>query len=570
MAIVVVGSGLLAGFGVIGSYRPEQFTQWQTIIRPAGGNGLSIEEIIDYDFGPSERHGLERSIPTDFGRPIELTATATDVPDQVSQRVDQDLVVRIGDPQITNKGMHRYHLKYVLPDAKLDEGVLAIDIFGRLRLPVESATATIDGFELFQPHCFHGAAGARATCEIRNPSPGVYTIELSEVPAGDFVTIDGRILDTVEPTGTDVLASPVEDGVGHWVLGGIVAGSAALVAAGIFWSFRRHGRNEVFGDTDAAAAFAGPVGANSDRHRMVTDAELASMSTTEFAPPSGLQPWEGAAVLSEHLHNSAPNYLSGLAANGVIELQPAGKNVSITAGPNFGQATAADRSHVEAILAVANPFVTGEPNSAAAEVFRQIDEDLVERLSRRHWWRHGGPGSKSRVMQIADLLVFFVVLGATVFSFGNGFRRTFGSPGAAVLFGVGLSAFVSVLSYRSLLPSRTAAGSAVALRVASFRRFLHHSEAQHVEWAWQNGVLREYSAWAVALGEAKAWSKALAATNVPAHTLDSSPILLHTYSSSVARGFSSPRSSSVGSTGGGFSGGGFAGGGGGGGGGGGW
>ena len=44
-------------------------------------------------------------------------------------------------------------------------------------------------------------------------------------------------------------------------------------------------------------------------------------------------------------------------------------------------------------------------------------------------------------------------------------------------------------------------GSALALRTESFRRFLAASEGRHVQWAWEHGLLREYSAWAVALGD---------------------------------------------------------------------
>ena len=56
-----------------------------------------------------------------------------------------------------------------------------------------------------------------------------------------------------------------------------------------------------------------------------------------------------------------------------------------------------------------------------------------------------------------------------------------------------------------MLSVRSAQGSALALRTESFRRFLHASEAQHVEWAWKHDLIREYSGWAVALGEADAW-----------------------------------------------------------------
>ncbi|MCB9381923.1 MAG: hypothetical protein H6513_14655 [Acidimicrobiaceae bacterium] len=54
--------------------------------------------------------------------------------------------------------------------------------------------------------------------------------------------------------------------------------------------------------------------------------------------------------------------------------------------------------------------------------------------------------------------------------------------------------------YLPLLPVRSVQGSALAIRVESFRRFLLASEGKHVDWAWQRGSCGEYTAWAVALG----------------------------------------------------------------------
>ena len=63
--------------------------------------------------------------------------------------------------------------------------------------------------------------------------------------------------------------------------------------------------------------------------------------------------------------------------------------------------------------------------------------------------------------------------------------------------GAALGAIIS--SYELLV--RTETGSALWLRVESFRRFLENSEARHVEEAAEKGVLRHYTAWAVALGK---------------------------------------------------------------------
>ena len=53
---------------------------------------------------------------------------------------------------------------------------------------------------------------------------------------------------------------------------------------------------------------------------------------------------------------------------------------------------------------------------------------------------------------------------------------------------------------------RTAAGSSLWLRVESFRRFLAESEGYHADEAARRGVLREYTAWAVAVGEIGRWT----------------------------------------------------------------
>jgi len=73
----------------------------------------------------------------------------------------------------------------------------------------------------------------------------------------------------------------------------------------------------------------------------------------------------------------------------------------------------------------------------------------------------------------------------------------------------GLGAAAVVRSWE--LYVRTPEGSARWLQVESFRRFLHESEAQHVEYAAERGLLRQYTAWAVALDETEAWTDAVVA-----------------------------------------------------------
>jgi uncharacterized membrane protein len=50
------------------------------------------------------------------------------------------------------------------------------------------------------------------------------------------------------------------------------------------------------------------------------------------------------------------------------------------------------------------------------------------------------------------------------------------------------------------------------LRVESFRRFLAGPQAYHLEEPAKHGMLGQYTAWAVAVGEIDTWSRVVAAT----------------------------------------------------------
>ena len=120
-----------------------------------------------------------------------------------------------------------------------------------------------------------------------------------------------------------------------------------------------------------------------------------------------------------------------------------------------------------------------------------------------------------------------------------------------LLAGAGAAAAVGAWELRV----RTPAGSALWLRTESFRRFLAASEAHHAEEAARRGYLRQYTAWAVAVGELDRWSRAVAASSVAAADAAVArypllaPALVHDASRSVTR------PSSGGSGGGGFGGG---------------
>jgi uncharacterized membrane protein len=220
------------------------------------------------------------------------------------------------------------------------------------------------------------------------------------------------------------------------------------------------------------------------------------------------------------------------------------------------------------------PITLGTYDASFANAWKKAASSIGVWAASSGTFRRRPPGQVGQSLLVtagACTLVPLVFVGGRIVSALAGSVDVLFTPVAAVVLAVVVPGAVAVAVYQRLWRSLSARGSAIALRSESFRRFLHDSEAQHVEWAWQNGLLREYSAWAVALGEVTAWNTAMAASSIPpAEVMSSTNVLVPAlYASSFSSTTTAPSSSGSGG-GGGFSGGGFSGGGGGGGGGGSW
>jgi hypothetical protein len=129
-----------------------------------------------------------------------------------------------------------------------------------------------------------------------------------------------------------------------------------------------------------------------------------------------------------------------------------------------------------------------------------------------------------------------------------------GALGAGIGWGAALRAWE--------LRVRTPLGTGQWLRVESFRRFLHESEAYHAEEAAKRGVLREYTAWAVAVGEIDRWKHAVETSTVIPESAGLGYVYLAPMLASSTSHASTAPSSSGGGGGGGVGGGGGGGGGG--------
>ncbi|MDW3214915.1 MAG: DUF2207 domain-containing protein [Ilumatobacteraceae bacterium] len=579
------GTTLLAGTGVIGGGSfPERFDAKTVVVAPVG-DGLRITEFVDIDFGNEDRRGYERVIPNDFGAPIDVEASSPDANGDVGMA---DLVgstrIRVGDPDTTFTGQHRYELSYTLPDARFDLLGLDLDIVAPKggAFPGDDETGRFEvivtGFVLDDTFCDIGSAGATGGCElVPTDDVGTYRAVIEPLEQDAGLSIGGTIVERTDPVDVEAPAIPErrdDPNTGLLALGVAALGTAGAVP--VYRRARRRGRNEVFAGGAADAAYGdlpaprldGTV-APAPPVRLVADDDMADLATIEFVPPKGIEPWEASVLLDEQVGNDTVEaWISGLVAKKAIKISEEGDELSIRSGSDRKSLDEDDARLLSGILDIDDPYTTGTYDPQFAAAWSAIRTSLEERIASSGWWKHLPPGSGLRPKGSRSpfgliMIVIFVLIwsGSAASAFFGAFRSLF----PALALGLLLPAVVAYFVYRALLPARSAQGSALALRAESFRRFLHASEGKHVEWAWSQRILREYSAWAVALGEAEAWSKALENANVPerARAVAGPVIIVHSRGSSMRDTRTAPSSSGGG--GGGYSGGGGVGGGGGGG-----
>jgi hypothetical protein len=240
-------------------------------------------------------------------------------------------------------------------------------------------------------------------------------------------------------------------------------------------------------------------------------------------------------------------------------------SVTLAAGPRFADAAAEDRRILEQMLGADGRFTLGRYSRGFAAGWSEVAARQRAFVRSSGMWKRPLPMGGS--LQSGAVLVVVAAVFAASFVGRSGLRgvSAFDSPAAALALAVVVPGVSALGAYRSMLPARTAIGSAFALRTESFRRFLAASEARHVEWAWSRGLLREYSAWAVALDTVDAWEGAMQSSSIPPTEFNPAPLLLY-HSAAVLTSSRVAPSSSGGSRGGsgGFSGGSVGGGGGGG------
>lgn len=579
--VSVAACSFLALTGFIGSgNQGERFEAKQITVVPSGSDGLRIREVVDEDFGNQSRHGYERIIPNNFGAPEEITASSPNADASVGLAETAVISgpatrIRLGDADTTYTGQHRYVLSYTLANAQISGGRLALDIQAGEKFETGRFEVILSGLTLIDPRCNVGRRGAVGGCTLTAKSDGYYSVVFAPLHAGDGVTIGGTIASVSTGVVPPLPERPTYRSSDRGRLTLILLLVGLACAAIVYSILELRGRNEVFSGGAAQAAFGqlpapaalGGTAPSAPPTMLVSDAKLSDLATTEFAPPRGVDPWQGAVLLGERIDDSTVGaWFSALAASDAITLTQRDGGLVLGIGPRRSELDPSNSALVNQFLHGRSELRLGTSDQHFAAAWAAIKTQQGAAIQASGWWKRrppspGKPAASGPIAVVIVMILMLFFLGGSVVSAIFGVFRTL--P-LAIAFGAMVPAFVAYCCYATLLPVRSATGSALALLTESFRRFLVDSEGQHVEWAWKQGLLREYSAWAVSLGAAEAWEKALTHSNVPpGEYVTANPLLISRMAHSFATSHTPPTSSGS-SGGGGFSGGSVGGGGGGG------
>jgi hypothetical protein len=513
LAVIAVVVGI-ATTVVAAVAAPERITSLWVSATIADDGSARVEEVIDYDFGGHQRHGIFRTVPgLRTSAPVDVSSP--DAPDSYTLTGSFPPELKIGDPDRTVSGEHRYVLRYTV-DGVASNGALAWDAVGtEWQVDIEDVEVhVLAPTSLTGQRCVTGTTGSTGRCAIDQPEPGHLETHVDRVPSGEGVTVfatAGEPLATAptQPSPPAQAAAAPRTGTSPAVPG-LLAGVLALVLGLLTMQvLRRAGRERV------PATGVPALGAPGEEARIDLE-ELGGYAAPTSTLPAGLSAAQGGVLLADGVRNEhKAAWLVEQAVAGTIELTGGeGWDAKDMALVRLAPGDAGAQRLLDTAFRGRQVVVLGRYDRDFAGMWKQLGEELSR-------WRRGS-GLWDTAADSRTVLVR--VLGAVAGLVGVGLAVLGGWLSAeqvllplvlagvgGVLAGAGFAGLVRGWELKVLTP----AGSAAWLQAESLRQFLAQSPPTAIDEAVADGRLGIYTAWALALGQAKRWKELASSTTVP-------------------------------------------------------
>ncbi|HET9722213.1 MAG TPA: DUF2207 domain-containing protein [Actinomycetota bacterium] len=583
------------------------------LARPAAGQGFVLESTPRYDvdvtieqsgsivvtetivqeFGATERHGIYRDLPErlrydetyDRVYPIDVVSVETSpgTPDDVQlEHSGGYLRIRIGNPDQTITGRHTYTITYRVEGAM--NGFSTHDelywnaIGTEWEQPIARANIRVSGpVPITRVACYAGLSGSTAGCERAAIEDGAAVFSHRDLPP-----YNGMSVAVALPPGTVASTAPILDE--RWSLDRAfertpitIGGSAALAAVllgGVGVLAWRRGRDRRYQGSQVDQVM-GNAGGPEQSVPLFERGE----APVEFAPPEDLRPGQIGTLIDERANTlDVTATIVDLATRHYLVIEEIEKqgwfgkaDWKLIRQPAPGdELLTYERLLLDRLFDSGDEVELSELKNTFASKLKEVEESLYSDAVRRRWFLRRP--DRVRAAWVGIGLAALVVAGALTFVL---VRWTHAALLAVPL----LIGAIALLAVARWMPRRTAKGTALARRIAGFRRVIETAETHMSRWAEQENVFTRYLPYAVVFGCTEKWAEAFAGlASAPATDtswyVSSRPFVYASFGDRMD-GFAVTTSGIIASTpagsgGSGLGGGGFSGGGGGGGGGGSW
>jgi uncharacterized membrane protein len=576
-----------------GAQASEAIRSYDVTIEIRADDSIRITEVIEYDFGSNQRHGILRDVPTrqayddryDRVYPMDVeTVSATggaSADYEVSSQSGGITQIRIGDPDVTTSGVHTYTIVYTVEAAMNgfdDHDELYWNAVGEeWDVPVERATATVTApAGIVDAACFAGPVGAYTACDRQRVNGEIARFRHDGLPPFQAFTVVVAL-----PKGA--VAEPQPRLLEPWSIGrafsrtpatlGVSGGLLVLLIAGCGWLLWSRGRDRRYVGSPIDQTLGNATG----------DAQAVPLFErgvvpVEFAPPEDLRPGQIGTIVDEQANTlDVTATIVDLAVRGYMTIEEISKEgwfgkpdwtLHRTDKADHDLLTY-ERTLLSGLFQDGNDPTLSSLKRTFAERLSKVEDQLYADAVKRGWFVkrpdkvRASWHVRGAVLFVAGLVLTFVLARWT----------TFGLAGIPVA----MAGVILTIGAR-WMPSRTAKGTAIARRVGGFRTVIETAETHMSRWAEEQNVFTRYLPYAIVFGCTDKWAKAFEGLGLlPPDTtwyLSSQPFIYADFGR-VLDDFSVTTGGTIASTpaasgSSGFSGGGFSGGGGGGGGGGSW
>ncbi|MGI8984185.1 MAG: DUF2207 domain-containing protein [Acidimicrobiales bacterium] len=504
----------------------ERITAYDVDIRVESSGHLLITEVIDYDFASNARHGIFRDIPvrldwdSRFERiyPLKVLSVggSPGTPDQYEREsAGNKERLKIGDPDKTITGSHRYTITYRIEGALNgfdDHDELYWNAIGtEWPVVIEQATIRVTTpSDISEVACFGGETGSRLACADAGLAGRTASFSDRRLRAGDGVTVVVAFAKGAVPPPAPVLDERWNLGRAFSLTPATAAGSLVLLVASVLgvgqlaW---RRGRDRAFAGSPVDVAYAT---AGQDEPVRPSFGPFGRVETpVEFVPPDNFRPGQAGTLVDEVANPlDVTATIVDLAVRGYLRIDEIPKkgwfgkaDWTLTKLREDDGLLRYERLLLDGLFQSGDEVKLSSLRTTFVSRLQQVQDALYDDVVAQGWF--AGRPDKVRA-------TWYVLGGAAVVASLALLVLLMALTHAALIALPVLAGSIMLLASAKRMPRRTAKGTGVLRRVAGFRRFIDESEKDRARFAEQHNLFSEYLPYAIVFGATEKWARAFA------------------------------------------------------------